>query len=76
MAAETQSRSRLRVMYAAEGIRQGHNNQGTVVGLQSLPMSYLHLAGWLTPLQVVDDYLESVKKYPNPHAPNLTRFGG
>ena len=25
-------------------------------------------------LKVVEEYLESVKKYPNPPAPNITRF--
>jgi hypothetical protein len=36
------------------------------------------LFGW-TPgpmLEVVEKYLESVKKYPNPPAPNLTNFKG
>jgi arylsulfatase A-like enzyme len=34
--------------------------------------------GWITgpALKVVDEYLASVKKYPNPPAPNITRFGG
>jgi len=27
-------------------------------------------------LEVVEKYLESVKKYPNPPAPNLTNFKG
>jgi arylsulfatase len=33
---------------------------------------------WVTgpALKAVDEYLESVKKYPNPPAPNITRFGG
>jgi arylsulfatase len=34
--------------------------------------------GWVSgpTLNVVKEYLESVKKYPNPPAPNITRFGG
>jgi hypothetical protein len=28
------------------------------------------------PLEEVNKYLESVKKYPNPPPPNMTRFGG
>jgi arylsulfatase A-like enzyme len=33
--------------------------------------------GWVSgpPLKVVEEYLESVKKYPNPPAPNITQFG-
>jgi arylsulfatase len=33
---------------------------------------------WVTgpALKAVDEYLESVTKYPNPPAPNITRFGG
>jgi hypothetical protein len=27
-------------------------------------------------LKAVDDYMASVKKYLNPPAPNITRFGG
>ena len=36
------------------------------------------LFGWAAApaLEVVEKYLESVKKYPNPPAPNITRFGG
>ena len=36
------------------------------------------LFGWISDpaLKAVDEYLESVKKYPNPPAPNITRFGG
>jgi arylsulfatase A-like enzyme len=36
------------------------------------------LFGWVSDpaLTVVEEYLESVKKYPNPPAPNLTRFPG
>jgi arylsulfatase A-like enzyme len=36
------------------------------------------LFGWVTgpALKAVEEYLESVKKYPNPPAPNITRFGG
>ena len=36
------------------------------------------LFGWVSgpALKAVDDYLVSVKKYPNPPAPNITRFGG
>jgi arylsulfatase A-like enzyme len=36
------------------------------------------LFNWVTgpALKAVDEYLESVKKYPNPPAPNITRFGG
>jgi arylsulfatase len=36
------------------------------------------LFGWVSgpALKVVEEYLESVKKYPNPPAPNITRFGG
>ncbi len=36
------------------------------------------LFGWITgpALKVVEEYLASVKKYPNPPAPNITRFGG
>jgi arylsulfatase len=36
------------------------------------------LFGWTAgpALEVVEKYLESVKKYPNPPAPNITRFGG
>jgi arylsulfatase A-like enzyme len=34
--------------------------------------------GWISDpaLKAVDEYLASVKKYPNPPAPNITRFGG
>jgi arylsulfatase len=34
--------------------------------------------GWITgpALTVVEDYLASVRQYPNPPAPNITRFGG
>jgi hypothetical protein len=34
------------------------------------------LFGWAgeVPLEVVKQYLESVKKYPNPPAPNITNF--
>jgi arylsulfatase A-like enzyme len=33
--------------------------------------------GWVSgpALKVVEEYLESVKKYPNPPAPNITQFG-
>jgi hypothetical protein len=36
------------------------------------------LFGWVSgpALKAVEEYLESVKKYPNPPAPNITRFGG
>ena len=36
------------------------------------------LFGWVSgpTLKVVEEYLESVKKHPNPPAPNITRFGG
>jgi hypothetical protein len=36
------------------------------------------LFGWTAgpALQAVEKYRESVKKYPNPPAPNITRFGG
>jgi arylsulfatase len=36
------------------------------------------LYGWVSgpALKVVEEYLESVKKYPNPPAPNITKFGG
>jgi arylsulfatase A-like enzyme len=36
------------------------------------------LFGWVADpaLKAVDEYLESVKKYPNPPPPNITRFGG
>jgi hypothetical protein len=36
------------------------------------------LFGWISgpALKAVDEYLASVKKYPNPPAPNITRFGG
>ncbi len=36
------------------------------------------LFGWITDpaLTAVEEYLESVKKYPNPPAPNITRFRG
>jgi len=27
-------------------------------------------------LKAAEGYLESIKKYPNPPAPNITRFGG
>jgi arylsulfatase len=35
------------------------------------------LYGWVTgpALKVVEEYLASVKKYPNPPAPNITQFG-
>ena len=35
------------------------------------------LFGWVSgpALQVVEEYLETVKKYPNPPAPNIKRFG-
>lgn len=35
------------------------------------------LYGWITgpALKVVEEYLASVKKYPNPPAPNITQFG-
>jgi arylsulfatase len=35
------------------------------------------LFGWVSgpALKVVEEYLETVKKYPNPPAPNITRFG-
>jgi hypothetical protein len=34
------------------------------------------LFGWVSPaLKVVEEYLETVKKYPNPPAPNITQFG-
>jgi arylsulfatase len=38
----------------------------------------LGMFGWVSgpTLNVVKEYLESVKKYPNPPAPNITRFGG
>ena len=34
--------------------------------------------GWVSgpALKAVEEYLASVKKYPNPPAPNITRFGG
>jgi len=34
--------------------------------------------GWITgpALKVVEEYLAAVNKYPNPPAPNITRFGG
>jgi arylsulfatase A-like enzyme len=34
--------------------------------------------GWTSgpALKIVEEYLASVKKYPNPPAPNITRFGG
>ena len=31
---------------------------------------------WGPMLEVVEKYMESVKKYPNPHAPDLTNFKG
>ena len=36
------------------------------------------LFGWVAEygLKAVEEYLASVKKYPNPPAPNITRFGG
>ncbi len=36
------------------------------------------LFGWTAGpmLEVVEKYMESVKKYPNPHAPDLTNFKG
>ena len=36
------------------------------------------LYGWVSGpmLKVVEEYLQSVKKYPNPPAPNITQFGG
>jgi arylsulfatase len=35
------------------------------------------LFGWVSgpALKVVEEYLEAVKKFPNPPAPNITRFG-
>jgi arylsulfatase len=34
------------------------------------------LFGWVSgpALKVVEDYLESARKYPNPPAPNITQF--
>jgi hypothetical protein len=36
------------------------------------------LFGWVAgpALKAVEEYLESVKKYPNPPPPNITQFGG
>jgi hypothetical protein len=36
------------------------------------------LFGWVSgpALKVVEEYLASVKKFPNPPAPNITQFGG
>ena len=36
------------------------------------------LFGWVSgpALETVEEYLASVKKYPNPPAPNITQFGG
>ncbi len=35
------------------------------------------LFGWVSDpaLKVVEEYLASVRKYPNPRAPNITQFG-
>jgi hypothetical protein len=36
------------------------------------------LFGWVAGpvLKAVEEYLEPVKKYPNPPPPNITQFGG
>jgi hypothetical protein len=36
------------------------------------------MVSWTTgpALKAVEEYLASVKKFPNPPAPNITRFGG
>jgi hypothetical protein len=37
----------------------------------------LGLFGWVTgpTLKVVEEYLETLKRYPNPPPPNITQFG-
>jgi arylsulfatase len=56
-------------------------NYPKVYNIEMDPREDVNLGGvypfvWQPALKAVKDYMESVKKYPNPPAPNITRFTG